>query len=334
MTLIEGKVSPIIELTCAGAVVGSSPISVIIDRNPIQIDDIESKAEWPAITERVSNAETQAIAAKNLVEGLDSKIENETSRATARENELETKIAHVNITDVQVNGESVVKDKIAQVDLTEYAKSSDLTEYVLKSGDTMTGTLNVPTIKGVSTITAAAESLVIDAKRPRLTKINGALLDYSYQFPVLNPTDSALCTTGGNLTYNGKTLTLVVPNINSGSSSGVKTISTGTNAASYFQARKFRGQGDANTYNHAVDFGYAGHDRIDFYEYGGVFNFWANRSVSKLEDDAHRVASLQSGKILERGNTLTYPGKSGTFALTSDIDEIFVKTSSATEPSE
>lgn len=45
MTLIEGKVNPIIELTYAGAVVGSSPISVIIDRNPIQIDDIESKAE-------------------------------------------------------------------------------------------------------------------------------------------------------------------------------------------------------------------------------------------------------------------------------------------------
>ena len=267
MTLIEGKVSPIIELTYAGAVVGSSPISVIIDRNPIQIDDIESQAEWPAITERVSNAETQAIAAKNSVEGLDRKIENETSRATARENELETKIAHANITDVQVNGESVVKDKIAQVDLTEYAKSSDLTSYVLKSGDTMTGTLNVPAINSTNTSTAVS-------------------------------------------------------------------INTGTNASSYFQARKFRGQGDANTYNHAVDFGCVGHDRIDFYEYGGVFNFWANRSTSKLEGDGNRVASLQSGKILERGNTLTYPGKSGTFALTSDIDEIFVKTSSATEPSE
>ena len=168
---------------------------------------------------------------------------------------------------MQVNGTSVVKDKIAKIDLTEYAKSSDLTAYVAKAGDTMTGTLNVPTINGQ------------DDK----TKI---------------------------------------------------TIATGENSSSYFQSRKFRGQGDANTYGHAVDFGHAGHDHVDFYEYGGVFNFWANRGTSKLEGDGNRVASLQSGKLLERGNTLTYPGKSGTFALTSDIDEIFVETSSATEPSE
>lgn len=130
---------------------------------------------------------------------------------------------------------------------------SEKANYVLKTGDTMTGTLNVPVINGQ------------DDK----TKI---------------------------------------------------TIATGENSSSYFQSRKFRGQGDANTYNHAVDFGYAGHDRVDFYEYGGVFNFWANRGTSKLEGDSNRVASLQSGKLLERGYTLTYPGKSGTFALTSDLD--------------
>lgn len=48
---------------------------------------------------------------------------------------------------------------------------------------------------------------------------------------------------------------------------------TGTGNANYFQCRKFRGEGDANTYYHAVDFGYAGHNQVDFYEYGGKYVF-------------------------------------------------------------
>ena len=49
---------------------------------------------------------------------------------------------------------------------------------------------------------------------------------------------------------------------------------TGTANDAYFQTKKMRGQGDANTYNHAVDWGYAGHDKVDFYEYGGTWNFY------------------------------------------------------------
>lgn len=49
---------------------------------------------------------------------------------------------------------------------------------------------------------------------------------------------------------------------------------TGTGAANYFQCRKFRGEGDANTYYHAIDFGYSGHDSVDFYEYDPNWNFY------------------------------------------------------------
>ena len=38
-------------------------------------------------------------------------------------------------------------------------------------------------------------------------------------------------------------------------------IQTGTAATNYFQSQKFRGQGDAVTYYHALDYGYSGHDR-------------------------------------------------------------------------
>ena len=99
-------------------------------------------------------------------------------------------------------------------------------------------------------------------------------------------------------------------------------IQTGTAATSYFQSQKFRGQGDASTYYHAVDFGYSGHNQVDFYEYGGTWNFWKNTTSAATSDASNRVASLQLGKLVERANTLTYPGKSGTFALTSDIPTV------------
>lgn len=53
-------------------------------------------------------------------------------------------------------------------------------------------------------------------------------------------------------------------------------ISTGSAAANYFQSQKFRGEGDANTYYHAIDYGYAGHNQVDFHEYGGLYNFYKN----------------------------------------------------------
>lgn len=62
---------------------------------------------------------------------------------------------------------------------------------------------------------------------------------------------------------------------------------TGSTASNYFQCRKFRGEGDANTYYHAIDFGYANHDQVDFYEYGGVWNF-----------HKHTAAAVGSGDTL------------------------------------
>lgn len=56
---------------------------------------------------------------------------------------------------------------------------------------------------------------------------------------------------------------------------------TGTGANNYFQCRKFRGEGDANTYYHAVDFGYSGHDSVDFYEYDPNWNFYKCTSGNK-----------------------------------------------------
>ena len=55
-------------------------------------------------------------------------------------------------------------------------------------------------------------------------------------------------------------------------------IETGSGDTNYFQSRKFRGEGDAASYYHAIDFGYANHDKVDFHEYGGIWNFFKNTS--------------------------------------------------------
>ena len=106
-------------------------------------------------------------------------------------------------------------------------------------------------------------------------------------------------------------------------------IQTGSDANNYFQSQKFRGEGSAATYYHAVDFGYSGHNQVDFYEYGGTYNFWKNTTATATTDKANLVASFQLGKLVERSYTLTYPGKSGIIALTSDIVTYTTATTSA-----
>lgn len=68
-------------------------------------------------------------------------------------------------------------------------------------------------------------------------------------------------------------------------------IATGTEETHYFQSKKFRGEGNANTYYHAVDFGYAGHNQVDFHEYGGTWNFYENTKGTAA--DGKLVASIK-----------------------------------------
>ena len=49
---------------------------------------------------------------------------------------------------------------------------------------------------------------------------------------------------------------------------------TGADASSFFQCQRFRGEGNATSYYHAIDFGYSGHDSVDFYEYDPNWNFY------------------------------------------------------------
>lgn len=67
---------------------------------------------------------------------------------------------------------------------------------------------------------------------------------------------------------------------------------TGTDNAAYFQTKKMRGEGNADTYYHAVDWGYANHDVVDFHEYGGIWRFFKN--TGGKSNSGTLVGSIQS----------------------------------------
>lgn len=64
MTVLYGEINPIIEVKVSGQLAGSSAIQVMIDRNPVQEDDIESTTEFKQLEQYVSEASTSAAEAK------------------------------------------------------------------------------------------------------------------------------------------------------------------------------------------------------------------------------------------------------------------------------
>ena len=94
----------------------------------------------------------------------------------------------------------------------------------------------------------------------------------------------------------------------------VPQVETGDGNSNFLQCRKFRGEGDADTYYHAVDFGYRNHDRVDFYEYGGIWSFYKNQS-GKVN------GSVLCGKITSNGWEGRAKLESGSTMVTSQLTE-------------
>ena len=94
----------------------------------------------------------------------------------------------------------------------------------------------------------------------------------------------------------------------------VPQVETGDGNSNFFQCRKFRGEGDANTYYHAIDFGYANHDKVDFHEYGGIWNFFKNTSGKANE-------GVLCGSITSNGWEGRAKLKSGSTMVTSQLTE-------------
>ena len=239
-----------------------------------------------------------------------SEVSDEAAARANADNTLQDNIdaerAYADATFVKLDGDETIYgsktfDEAIKVGNTSYGESA------ISDG---TYAFTLPTKTGVLAVNADVSSALSTAEAytdDEIKKVNSTI----------STLDSA------KVNKSGDTMTgaLNVPTINAYSATSAISIATGKNASSYFQSQKFRGEGDASAYYHAIDFGYANHDMVDFYEYGGTWNFWKNTTATATSDASNRVASLQLGKLVERGNTLTYPGKSGTLALASDVSD-------------
>lgn len=102
----------------------------------------------------------------------------------------------------------------------------------------------------------------------------------------------------------------------------VAHIETGEGIDSYFQSRKFRGEGTATSYYHAIDFGHAGHDMVEFYEYGGDYIF--NECKTGNKENAVEIFRIKPDGLYFKGSKIdtTPPQRGVDYWTTEDKQEI------------
>lgn len=186
------------------------------------------------------------------------------------------------------------------VDLSSFAQKADYQKVITSAtanGATITfnhkdGTTSTTTVNNVASATAATN----DAKGQKIDTTYEKITDASNVHTSLQ---NSINTKQDKLTFD---TTPTAGSTNPVTSGGIKTaldtklnktgdtatgaivapsFQTGNDDNNYFQCRKFRGEGNASTYYHAIDFGYGGHNQVDFYEYGGIWNFWISRAGTK-----------------------------------------------------
>lgn len=208
------------------------------------------------------------------------------------------------------------RDSSGNIISSTYAKKTDLSSYVKSINNVKpdsAGNVNISSSGGGSNITvdstlsgtssnAIANKAVYDALNNKLDKTgiaayatrdsSGNIITDTYAKKsevsgVVKSVNNIAPDSNGNVTItvsgggggSGDYLPLTGGTVNGGITA--TNFQTGTGAANYFQCRKFRGEGDANTYYHAVDFGCSGHDSVDFYEYDPNWNFYKCTSGTK-----------------------------------------------------
>lgn len=159
--------------------------------------------------------------------------------------------------------EKVTAEEIADT----YAKKSDVSA-LLSTKLGVTATAYAATRDG-------AGNNIVDTYAKK-TDIPNITVDAELSDTSMNPVQNKVINAALNSKADSSMLSDYLPLAGGVCTGGVSApnFRTGTGATNYFQCQKFRGEGDANAYYHAVDFGYSGHDSVDFYEYDPNWNFY------------------------------------------------------------
>ena len=235
--------------------------------------DIVTKDKLEAVASRVSTNEDNIAMAENDIDGL------QTTVGTLQTNVNNVQTALTSKQDKVVGGASTItednltasralvsnssgKVAVSTVTSTELGYLDGVTSNVqtqlnkklekapVTSVNSKTGAVQL----NATDVGALPDTTIIPSKTSQLTNDSGFITDKEFADKVSKSGD----------TMTGK---LTVPQVE-----------TGDGNSNFFQCRKFRGEGNADTYYHAIDFGYKNHDQVDFHEYGGIWNFYKNQS--------------------------------------------------------
>ena len=235
--------------------------------------DIVTKEKLEAVASRVSTNEDNIAMAESDIGGL------QTTVGTLQTNVNNVQTALTSKQDKVVGGASTItednltasralvsnssgKVAVSNVTSTELGYLDGVTSNVQTQLDKKLEKAPVTSVNSktgavqlnATDVGALPDTTIIPSKTSQLTNDSGFITDKEFADKVSKSGD----------TMTGK---LTVPQVE-----------TGDGNSNFFQCRKFRGEGDANTYYHAIDFGYKNHDQVDFHEYGGIWNFFKNTS--------------------------------------------------------
>ena len=235
--------------------------------------DIVTKEKLEAVASRVSTNEDNIAMAESDIGGL------QTTVGTLQTNVNNVQTALTSKQDKVVGGASTItednltasralvsnssgKVAVSTVTSTELGYLDGVTSNVQTQLDKKIEKAPVTSVNSktgavqlnATDVGALPDTTIIPSKTSQLTNDSGFITDKEFADKVSKSGD----------TMTGK---LTVPQVE-----------TGDGNSNFFQCRKFRGEGNADTYYHAIDFGYKNHDKVDFHEYGGIWNFFKNTS--------------------------------------------------------
>ena len=235
--------------------------------------DIVTKEKLEAVASRVSTNEDNIAMAESDIDGL------QTDVSTLKTNVGNIQTALTSKQDTVVGGASTItednltasralvsnssgKVAVSNVTSTELGYLDGVTSNVQTQLDKKLEKAPVTSVNSktgavqlnATDVGALPDTTIIPSKTSQLTNDSGFITDKEFADKVSKSGD----------TMTGK---LTVPQVE-----------TGDGNSNFFQCRKFRGEGNADTYYHAIDFGYKNHDKVDFHEYGGIWNFFKNTS--------------------------------------------------------
>ena len=197
------------------------------------------------------------------------------------------------------------------------------------------------------TNSGTASNVVLDFTLPRGNdgKDGGITVDSALSATSTNPVQNKVINAALNNKADSSVLSGYLP-LTGGTCTGnvsAPSFQTGTGATNYFQCRKFRGEGDSTSYYHAIDFGYSGHDSVDFYEYDATWNFYqcttGNKSSAVLVGNINingwnGGAKLTGAPTAPTAATGTNTTQIATTAFVKNSLGSYVKTVNNTAPDE